>query len=543
MNNNLLINNFARLTQSPENVAELKKLVLQLAVQGKLTENWRNSHFEGGKGDVETGTQLLQKIKAEKQELIKQGKLKRQKPLPQIEKNEIPFEIPESWVWTRLGVIVEMIYGSSLTKAQCIEGAKYPVYGSNGIVGFYNKFLTDKKSIIVGRKGSSGALNISEKPSWTTDVSYYIQEKNNLEFSFLFHLLKSLGLEKMGKGIKPGLNRNEFNLLVVTLPPLAEQKAIVSTVESILKKIDQLHEKSRQKQALQQKTAETLLKRINSQNSNLQEDWQLLQNNFGTLINQKQAVKKLRQSILQLAVQGKLTENWRAENKDLIKETGTDLLAKIKDEKEDLIKTGKLKRQKPQSEISEDEKSFKIPESWVWTRLGEIFEIILGQSPTSDTYNKSKKGLPFYQGKKEFGIIYPKSISVWCSKPKRTSIIDDILFSVRAPVGDVNISDNEFAIGRGLAVLRTNKYFETFFAFHYLTAIKDKWKVKGAFFDAVNKETLLNGLIVFPPLAEQKAIVSQIEKLLKMCDSLEQKITESENLNKKLMQTIVKEYT
>lgn len=232
---------FEKLTQKPENIAELKKLVLQLAVQGKLTEEWRITNYE--LGITESGADLLEKIKAEKEQLIKDGKLKRQKPLPEIEQNEIPFEVPDAWVLTRLGEIVEMIYGSSLTKSQCIVGAEYPVYGSNGVVGYYNEYLTKKKSIIVGRKGSSGALNISEKPSWTTDVAYYIEEKNSLDFNFLFHLLKSLGLESLGKGIKPGLNRNEFNLLVVPLPPLAEQKAIVEKVEKLLNWCDELEAK------------------------------------------------------------------------------------------------------------------------------------------------------------------------------------------------------------------------------------------------------------------------------------------------------------
>jgi len=164
------------------------------------------------------------------------------KELPPIKPEEIPFEIPENWVWCRLGDIIDMIYGDSLTKAQCIEGAEYPVFGSNGIVGYFNKYLTDKRTIVVGRKGSAGALNVCHTPSWTTDVAYYIEETDFLDFDFTYYLLKSLKLEELGKGIKPGVNRNEAYNITIPLPPLSEQKRIVAEIEKQFAKTKQLKE-------------------------------------------------------------------------------------------------------------------------------------------------------------------------------------------------------------------------------------------------------------------------------------------------------------
>ncbi len=212
----------------------LRSQILQDAIKGKLTKDWREQN-----PDVEPASELLKKIKKEKERLIAEKKIKKEKALPPIEEKEIPFELPKNWVWTRLGGIISFIYGSSLTKDKKKPDGKYPVYGSNGITGYYNEFLTDKKSIIIGRKGSAGAINISYCPSWTTDVAYYVEEKHEIEFVFMFYFLKSLKMEELGKGIKPGLNRNEVYFLVVSLPPLEEQKAIASKLQTLMQKCDE----------------------------------------------------------------------------------------------------------------------------------------------------------------------------------------------------------------------------------------------------------------------------------------------------------------
>ena len=223
---------------------EVKQAILQQAIQGKLTADWREQN-----PNVEPASKLLKRIKAEKALRQAQGQIRKEKPLPPITQDDLPagkagnsFKLPDSWVWCRLGEIITFNYGKSLTKAQCINGEKYPVYGSNGIEGYYNKYLTDKRTIIIGRKGSAGALNICEMPSWTTDVAYFIEEDKYIEFNFIYILLKSIKLEKLGKGIKPGVNRNEVYHKIIPLPPLTEQKAIVEKVESLMQKVSAMEE-------------------------------------------------------------------------------------------------------------------------------------------------------------------------------------------------------------------------------------------------------------------------------------------------------------
>ena len=210
---------------------KFKQSILQEAVQGKLVSQDPKD---------EPASELLRKIKAEKEKLIKEGKTKKQKELSSIEEDEVPYELPKGWVWWRLGEVCDFIYGKWLTKQNRIAKGEYPVYGSNGVVGNFNKYLTGKRAIIIGRKGSAGALNISELPSWTTDVAYFLEESENFNFKFVYYLLRTLNLESIGKGIKPGLNRNEVYILPLGLPPLPEQKRIVEKVDSLMKMCDEL---------------------------------------------------------------------------------------------------------------------------------------------------------------------------------------------------------------------------------------------------------------------------------------------------------------
>ena len=258
------------------------------------------------------------------------------------------------------------------------------------------------------------------------------------------------------------------------------------------------------------------------------------------LIHQQTLLKKLRQQILQEAIEGKFTKDWRTENPNI--ETASELLKRIKTEKEQLIKEKKIKKQKPLPQITKEEKPFELPDNWEWCRLEESYLLVMGQSPVGDSYNKNRDGLPFYQGKKEFGEMYPKSITIWCNKPKKISEVNDILISVRAPVGNVNISNQQYAIGRGLSVLRIFKNLGNFmFLFYLLLSLKNKWTTKGAFFEAINKDIIENKLFPLPPLSEQKIIVEKIEMLFAICTKLEKEINENKIHSEQLMQAVLRE--
>ena len=154
------------------------------------------------------------------------------------------------------------------------------------------------------------------------------------------------------------------------------------------------------------------------------------------------------------------------------------------------------------------------PKGWRWMRLGDISDIISGQSPTSDTYRKKPEGLPFYQGKTDFGLRSPTA-RVWCVAPKKIAMPGDILISVRAPVGPTNVADVECCIGRGLAIIRCKKNVNAHFVLSFLKFAEEKISQigTGSVFDSINRNDLLNFQILLPPLAEQKAIAEVLSSL------------------------------
>ena len=162
----------------------------------------------------------------------------------------------------------------------------------------------------------------------------------------------------------------------------------------------------------------------------------------------------------------------------------------------------------------------KLPEGWKWTTLAEASEIILGQSPSSETYNIEGKGLPFYQGKTEFGELYPTRVK-WCSSPGKIAEAGDILISVRAPVGPTNLCQEKSCIGRGLAALRAKNGMPIKFLLFYLRMIEKEWdsKATGTTFKAITGEVLRQQEIPIPPINEQERIVAKIEELFTQLDA------------------------
>ena len=317
----------------------LKKAILQYAMQGKLVEQNPND---------EPASILLERIKIEKEQLIKDGKIKKEKPIPPITEDEIPYKLPKGWVWVRLGNIINISSGRFLPSNEMKTKGTIPVYGGNGINGYHNEYLIDKPTLIIGRVGFyCGCVHLSTDKAWVTDNAFITTfSGNNVNINFLKWLLIASDLGKNDNATaQPVVSGKKIYPLVVALPPLAEQERIVEKLEQILPLVEE-YGKNEEK-----------LSKLNS-----------------TLPN------KIKQSILKYAMQGKLVEQ-NPSDKPV-----SELLKQIKAEKEQLIKDGKIKKEKPMPEITQDEIPYELPQGWEWVRIGTITDIGTGTTPSTSNY-------------------------------------------------------------------------------------------------------------------------------------------------------------
>ena len=239
----------------------------------------------------------------------------------------------------------------------------------------------------------------------------------------------------------------------------------------------------------------------------------------------------LKNSILQLAVQGKLVEQ-RAEEG-----TARELLEQIK-----LEKDKKIKKSKPLPEITEDEIPFEIPESWEWVRLGDVVEMIMGQSPKGTDVVEGGDGIEFHQGKVYFGVDYLKSSNHTTINPTKIVEADTTLLCVRAPVGTANITKRRICIGRGLCGLVGYGKIKSSFLLNWVRAFKNDFikKATGTTFIAITGDVVREQIIPLPPLEEQHRIVAKIEEILPYIDKYDKAYTKLEAFNKKFPEDMKK---
>ena len=233
-----------------------------------------------------------------------------------------------------------------------------------------------------------------------------------------------------------------------------------------------------------------------------------------TLTIRESQIRLLRQTILNLAIRGKLDEQKPADTPE------SEFLAKITTQKK-ASQTESIHKSLTNLEFGLNKTSFEIPTNWVWATMETVALVNMGQSPPSEFYNQSRDGLPFFQGKADFGERHPIPRN-WCTKPSKISECGDILLSVRAPVGPTNVTNRRCCIGRGLAALRPYRGYDSNFMLIVLRALESNLVALGfgTTFTAITKKQLTKFQVPVPPLAEQHSIVAKVDELLTVCDNL-----------------------
>lgn len=482
---------------------KLRKAVLQAAIQGKLTEQLET---DGNAAD------LVAEIKKEKERLIKEKKLKKQKPLPEITAEEIPFEIPDNWCWVRLGDVGKIVGGGTpktdvleywingnipwITPADMknIKG-KYIYHGEKYITSLgLNKSsaqLMPKNSILFSSRAPIGYIAITKKEVSTNQGFKSIVPFDVSLTNYIYYALLALvdSIKKIGTGTTfKEVSGSVVEKIIIPLPPLGEQKRIVKKIEEVLNQIEIL--------------------KVN------EEKLALLQKNFPD---------KLKKSLLQAAIQGKLTQQLPTDD------NVEDLLAEIRKEKEKLIKEKKIKKQKPLPPITAEEIPFEIPVNWRWVRLGDIGIWEAGSTPNRTNSKYYLNGqVPWVKtGDLNDEILTRVSENITELAVEETAI-------KLKPIGSILIAMYGATIGK-LAILGIkattnqaccacipfngiyNKYL-----YYYLMSYRDNFKKMGAggAQPNISREKIIKTLVPLPSLKEQKRIVKKLDKLLANIESL-----------------------
>ena len=492
----------------------LRQKILDLAIRGKLVPQDPND---------EPAEVLLERIREQKQQMLKEGKLKKkdikndtiifkgednlhyekfQDGTVKCIEDEIPFEVPEGWAWARLQYIISLSSGKTIKVRQLTDEGDFPVYGGNGINGMYSYYNVEPKTIVIGRVGYyCGSVYKTISKAWVTDNALIatIKEPNIFDIDFLVSTLTYLNLGTTsvstaqpvvsGKGILP---------LIVPIPPKKEQNRILRQIKKIAPLLD----------AIENSQKETL-----------------------------SLIANTKSKILDLAIRGKLVPQ------DPNDEPASVLLERMRAEKEELIKQGKIKRDKKESVIFKgddnsyyekvgnnvnciDEKiPFELPEGWAFIRLNTAWELISGRDLSPSEYNDKNDGIPYITGASNFrnGHI---SLVRWTTVPQVITRRGDLLLTCKGTIGE--IAHNNFGeahIARQIMAIRNiyslNIDFLALCIEYSMTKIKQAAK---GLIPGISREDILNLIIPIPPIKEQENICNKLKVTFSAIEHIEKSL-------------------
>jgi type I restriction enzyme S subunit len=391
-----LLDRFELLMDTPESVPKLRRFILQLAVRGRLSDR---------RASDEPAETLVEQMEAEKERLDAAGEYKYQKTMPPIEEDDIPFSfsVPEGWTWVRLGNLGKVYGGGTPKKSNSAYwGGNIPWVSPKDMNGAVIQSTEDQITqkgleessaklvppgslLIVGR---SGILE-RKLPVGVTAVECTANQDLKVLTPFVSGMARYIRL--ILKGFEPyildelvktgttvrSLKYTEFQLQPYPLPPLEEQQRIVETVDGLMDECDALEEQQERERTLQVQVGTAATEALHSAEDAeaLRPAWERVREHFDTVTATSEGVDALRQTILQLAVQGRLTE------RDPDDTPAEVLLEQIQQEKQRLYDTGEIRKPSTFEPIPESEEPHEIPSEWEWVRVGEVGNTQTGQTP------------------------------------------------------------------------------------------------------------------------------------------------------------------
>jgi len=420
---------------------------------------------------------------------------------------------PEGWVYSRLAEILNINYGKGLKEANRSSG-NIPVYGSNGVVGQHNIPLTKGATIIIGRKGTVGAVHFSNSPSWPIDTTYFIDDFNGLDPNYLLYSLRSLNLaERDTSTAIPGLNRNDLYDQHIPIPPLFEQNRIVAKVEELLSRVNAARERLAKVQTI---------------------------------------LKRFRQAVLSAACSGRLTADWRR-SRPKITPVDDSIQQILRQREEEWLRNNASRKYKPPQALKNNELS-AIPEGWQYIASDALFSFITSGSRGWAKYYSDTGPIFLRVGNLDHNSISLDFSDVQHVNPptgkekERTRVkIGDILISITADVGMVALVQDEKIeayVNQHVAIARPVKnVFRPYLAW-YLASLEGGQAQfqnlqRGATKVGLGLEDIKSIAVRFPPIEGQHEIVRRIEAFFKLADMIERRVRTASSRPEKMIQAIL----
>jgi type I restriction enzyme S subunit len=573
MNTEQLLAHYERIADAPDAVPRLRQFILDLAVRGKLVPQDPTD---------EPAAELLKRIAAEKARLVKAGEIKKEKESSKIHSTELPFTAPENWAWLRLRDV------------GLISGGMTPSMSRSDYWGGSIVWLSPKD--IKMDEVSESELKITEKGLSETRLEIYppgslfmvarsgilkrlfpvainrIPAAANQDMKVLVPFLKGQEryLQIMFRGladfiltelVKTGttvqsLKYREFEEQPFPLPPLAEQRRIVARVDELMALCDQLAAARQQRETTRDRFASASLARLNQPDPDpptFRAHAAFALDNLAALTTRPDQVQALRQTILNLAVRGKLVPQ------DARDEPAAELLKRIAAEKARLVEAGEIKREKALEPITEDTKPFDIPNVWEWVHLGSLTQLITkGSSPKWQgvNYVGAEEGILFITSEnvgnyelRKLGDLKYVETRFREIEPRSMLKAGDILINlVGASIGRAALYDltTEANINQAVALVRLIALCEkpsVDYLLHYFNSPSAIEFMLGSRVVTAQPNMSLTDVrgfpIPLPPLAEQRRIVARVDELMALCDRLEASLSESEHTRRRLLDALL----
>lgn len=542
------LNTFGHLLDAPNGVTKLRELILQLAVQGRLVEQ---------DPDDEPASELLLK-------------LKRVTKIRAIEKEGQPYQLPSSWLWIHFGDVFDIQGGSQPPKNQFVASPQegyvrllqirdfgpnpVPTYIPQNTVGR----MCSEDDVMLARYGASvGKIFMGQNGAYNVALTKVIFNKKYIYNQYVFFLLQSTlfqnPLQSMSRSAQAGFNKGNIHPILLPLPPLEEQKRIVKKVDELMALVDTLENTQTEKARTRLKLSKASFAALaNAQNaSEFTQSWQRVGRHFAELVKTQEDVQTLRQTILQLAVQGKLTEQ-RGEDGDAREE-----LELVKLEKISLVNNRSIPKVKLTEPLEQEELCFEVPPNWSWIRLNDVvLQITSGWSPQCSGNPKSGD---------DWGVLKVSAVT-WDSfqpqenkalpkdktpRPEHEVKTGDFLMS-RANtlmlVGKsviVEETPNRLMMSDKILRVRFSEYVEKrFFNLYNNGVFARDYYIQTASGTSssmrnISRSQILNMPVPLPPLAEQKRIVAKVDSLMAVCDRLEALLSQQQSTAERLVGAVV----